>query len=85
MPDGSGNIVMSLIGTTGTGFNLFLGGEMARGKVAFSLFFIDVRHLAIRVSVLTAKRNPFCDTLILVTISLYQVFVFLWGERSPLP
>jgi len=32
MPDGSGNIVMSLIGTTGTGFNLFLGGEMARGK-----------------------------------------------------
>ena len=36
MPDGSGNIVMSLIGTTGTGFNLFLGGEMARGKVEFS-------------------------------------------------
>jgi len=32
MPTGSSNIVMSLIGTTGTGFNLFLGGEMARGK-----------------------------------------------------
>ena len=35
MPAGSGNIVMSLIGTTGTGFNLFLGGEMARGRICF--------------------------------------------------
>ena len=40
MPSGSGNIVMSLIGTTGTGFNLFLGGEMAKGKLKIHLFLI---------------------------------------------
>ena len=32
MPSGSGKIVLSLIGTTSIGFNLFLGGEMAKGK-----------------------------------------------------
>ena len=33
MPPGSANIVLSLIGTTSLGFNLFLGGEMARGDL----------------------------------------------------
>jgi len=32
MPSGSSNIVLSLIGTTSLGFNLFLGGAMAKGK-----------------------------------------------------
>lgn len=32
MPSGSANIVLSLIGTTSIGFNLFLGGKMAEGK-----------------------------------------------------
>lgn len=32
MPSGSANIVLSLIGTTAIGFNLFLGGAMAEGK-----------------------------------------------------
>lgn len=32
MPSGSANIVLSLVGTTAIGFNLFLGGKMAEGK-----------------------------------------------------
>jgi len=32
MPSGSANIVLSLVGTTAIGFNLFLGGQMAEGK-----------------------------------------------------
>ncbi|XP_066912869.1 divalent metal cation transporter MntH-like [Clytia hemisphaerica] len=32
MPAGSTNIVLSLVGTTAIGFNLFLGGQMAEGK-----------------------------------------------------
>jgi len=32
MPSGSANIVLSLVGTTSLGFNLFLGGKMAEGK-----------------------------------------------------
>lgn len=32
MPTGSANIVLSLIGTTSLGFNIFFGGAMARGK-----------------------------------------------------
>ena len=32
MPSGSANIVLSLVGTTSIGFNLFLGGKMAEGK-----------------------------------------------------
>ena len=54
MPSGSANIVLSLIGTTSIGFNLFLGGKMAEGKtlksaqrgIAFSTF------MALIVSVL---------------------------------
>ena len=57
MPTGSANIVLSLIGTTSAGFNLFLGGEMAKGKtlleaqrgIAFSTFLAFVVSLLILI------------------------------------
>ena len=46
MPSGSANVVLSLVGTTSLGFNLFLGGTMAKDRqlsearrgIAFSTF-----------------------------------------------
>lgn len=46
MPPGSANLILSLVGTTSIGFNLFLGSSIAEGKelaasqrgIAFSVF-----------------------------------------------
>lgn len=57
IPNGSINIVLSLIGTTSLGFNLFLGGEMARGQqlpnaqrgIAFSTFMACIISILILI------------------------------------
>ena len=36
IPPGSSNLVLSLVGTTSIGFNLFLGSSMAEGKTKAS-------------------------------------------------
>ena len=56
MPAGSTNIVLSLIGTTSIGFNLFLGGKMAEGKTLKSaqrgIAFSTVTGLIVSVLIL---------------------------------
>ena len=92
-PDGSSNVVLSLVGTTSIGFNLFLGSSMAEGKtldsaqrgIAFSTastLFISVLILMVGDGATVTKRKfdiPILSNLIEDTVGRAGRWIFRFG------
>lgn len=79
IPSGSINIVLSLVGTTSIGFNLFLGSEMARGKdlssaqrgivfSTFMAFIISVLILIVGDGTHAEKKGAFTVVILIAII-----------------
>lgn len=88
LPHGSMNIVLSLIGTTSLGFNLFLGGEMAKGQRLASaqrgIAFSTVMAFLISVLILIVGDGTYGDTRngAFTIESLVEIIKRLTGETG---
>ena len=92
-PDGSSNVVLSLVGTTSIGFNLFLGSSMAEGKtlgsaqrgIAFSTasaLFISVLILMVGGGTKGTERKfdiPILSNLIKTAVGVVGRWIFGFG------
>ena len=92
-PHGSSNVVLSLVGTTSIGFNLFLGSSMAEGKklgpsqrgIAFSTasaLLISVLILMVGDGATATKRKfdiPILSDLIEATVGVAGRWIFGFG------